>query len=55
MVSLFFKGNCNSVSKHHSILHQSVVLERNDTKPAGLLSLCEADRKAKGERKCHDN
>lgn len=49
MASLFFKGNCNSMPKHHSILHQNAVLERNDTKPAGLFSLCEADRKAKGK------
>lgn len=47
MASLFFEGNCNSMSKHRSILQQSAVLERNDTKPAGLFSLCEADRKAK--------
>lgn len=49
MASLFFKGNCNSLPKHHSILQQSAVLERNDTKPAGLFSLCEADGKAKGK------
>lgn len=49
MASLFFEGNCNSVPKHRSILQQSAVLERNDTKPAGLFSLCEADRKAKGK------
>lgn len=49
MVSLFFEGNCDSMPKHHSILHQSAVLERNYTKPAGLFSLCEADRKEKGK------
>lgn len=49
MVSLFFKGNCSSMPKHHSILHQSAVRERKDTKPAGLFSLCEADGKAKGK------
>lgn len=37
--------------KHPSILHHSAALERNDTKPAGLFSLCEADREAKGEDK----